>query len=228
VPARLERKAESVKRSTPLRAVLFDWDGTLIDSAEASFRSYVRLFASYSIAFDRERFAATYSPDWYRTYEAVALPRDRWSEADARWVELYREEEARLLPGAEQALNRLRGAGLSTALVTSGSRERVERELSALPVAFDLLVCCEDVRRKKPDPEALRVALRRLRVAPPEAAYVGDSPEDVAMSRAAGVYVIGVEGGFPNREALRAARPDLLARDLAHAIEALLSAGDDA
>src|SRR5207302_678570 len=82
----------------------------------------------YGIAFDRTRFAATYSPDWYQTYEAVALPREHWSAADARWVELYGEERAELLPGASDGLARLRAAGLATALVTSGSRPRIDRE----------------------------------------------------------------------------------------------------
>ena len=208
-----------------LRAVLFDWDGTLADSAEASLRCYVRLFACFGIAFDRERFGQTYSPDWYQTYEAVALPRRLWSEADARWVELYGEEKPRLLPGARRALAKLRAGGLSTALVTSGNRSRVERELARLKLSgqFDALVCSEDVRRKKPDPESLHLALDRLRRTPPQVAFVGDSPEDVAMCRASGVYVVGVEGGFPNHDALRASRPDLLARDLAHAAEALLA-----
>lgn len=210
--------------SPPLRAVLFDWDGTLVDSAEATFRSYVGLFAGYGIAYDRDLFASTYSPDWYKTYEALALDRDLWSEADDRWIELYGREEVRLLPGAFSALGRLRATNLLTALVTSGSRPRVERELSALGIAelLDLLVCCEDVSAKKPDPAPLRTALERLRVPPEAAAYVGDSPEDVRMSRAAGVYVVAVEGGFPNREALRASDPDLMARDLEGAVEALL------
>ncbi len=213
-----------MRRSTPLQAVLFDWDGTLVDSAEASYRSYVRLFAAYGIAFDRELFARTYSPDWYRTYEALRLPRDRWDEADRRWTALYGAEEARLLPGAAAALARLRAAGLATALVTSGSRPRVERELTALALAgeFDRVVCCEDVQTRKPDPQPLRFALARLSVESSAAAYVGDSPEDVLMSRAAGVYVVGLEGGFPNAQALRASGPDFLARDLAEAMEMLL------
>jgi HAD superfamily hydrolase (TIGR01509 family) len=224
--ARLRPDREALSSLTgPLRAALFDWDGTLVDSAEASFRSYVRLFDSYGIAFDRPRFAATYSPDWYRTYEAVGLSRDCWREADARWVELYRSEEVRLLPGAQSALARLRGAGLATGLVTSGSRIRIERELASLDLGacFDRVVCCEDVRARKPDPEPLRLALAGLGIAPSRAAYVGDSPEDVAMARAAGVFVVGLEGGFPNADALRASEPDVMARDLDHAVQTLLA-----
>ena len=211
-------------RPRPLRAVLFDWDGTLVDSAEVSFRCYARVFGAYGIAFDRARFAATYCPDWYQTYEAVALPREHWSAADARWVELYGEERAELLPGASDGLARLRAAGLATALVTSGSRPRIDRELAALGAAglFECVVCCEDVSSRKPDPAPLLLALERIGVEPAAAAYVGDSPEDILMARAAGAFALGIEGGFPNREALRASKPDLLAVDLASAIDGLL------
>jgi len=211
-------------RPRPLRAVLFDWDGTLVDSAEVSFRCYAQVFGAYGIAFDRARFAATYSPDWYQTYEAVALPREHWSAADARWVELYGEERAELLPGAGDGLARLRAAGLATALVTSGSRPRIDRELAALGAAglFECVVCCEDVSSRKPDPAPLLLALERIGVEPAAAAYVGDSPEDILMARAAGAFALGIEGGFPNREALRASKPDLLAVDLASAIDGLL------
>ena len=207
-----------------LQAVLFDWDGTLVDSAEVSFRCYARVFGAYGIAFDRSRFAATYCPDWYQTYEAVSLPREHWSAADARWVELYGEERAELLPGASEGLTRLRSAGLATALVTSGSRPRIDRELAALGAAglFECVVCCEDVSSRKPDPAPLLLALERIGVEPAAAAYVGDSPEDILMARAAGAFALGIEGGFPNREALRASKPDLLAVDLTSAIDALL------
>ena len=56
--------ARSALRPHPV-AVLFDWDGTLVDSAEASYRCYVRLFDSYGIGFDRTRFERTYSPNWH-------------------------------------------------------------------------------------------------------------------------------------------------------------------
>ncbi len=55
-----------------------------------------------------------------------------------------------------------------------------------------------------------------------EAAYVGDSPEDVEMARSAGVFSVGIAGGFPNRKALAAASPDLWAPDLAAAADSLL------
>jgi HAD superfamily hydrolase (TIGR01509 family) len=208
---------------SPLLAVLFDWDGTLLDSAEASYRCYVRLFRSYGLDYDRAAFGRTYSPNWYRTYLAVGLPETAWAEADARWLAFYAEEASRLLPGAREALLAVGERGLRRGLVTSGDRQRVARELVLhdLEQAFAAVVCADDARMKKPHPEPLQLALDRLGVAAGEAAYVGDSPEDVEMARAAGVRSVGIPGGFPNREALRASAPDVWAESLGEAVAAL-------
>jgi pyrophosphatase PpaX len=198
------------------RAVLYDWDGTLADSAEASYRCYVRVFAEYGIAFDRALFQATYTPNWYETYRGVGLAEEHWEAADARWLAEYAMEEARLLPGALEMLARLEEEGLRQGLVTSGSRERVARDIVALRVDrfMDVVVCGGDTHHRKPHPEPLLLALDRMGVGAHEAAYVGDSPEDVAMARAAGVFSVGIPGGFPNREALAAAAPERLVASL--------------
>ncbi len=209
----------------PLRAVLFDWDGTLVDSAAASLRSYVRLFAAYGIAYGSGDFERTYSPNWQRTYEMVGLPREKWDEADERWLTLYADEANALLPGARETLARLQGAGLALGLVTSGSRARVERDLVRLAVGRFLgaVICDGDTPNRKPHPEPLQVALARLGVEPAAAVYLGDSPEDIEMARAAGVFAIGIPGGFPNQRALEASTPDLLASSLDEVVHALVS-----
>jgi HAD superfamily hydrolase (TIGR01549 family) len=208
-----------------LRAVLFDWDGTLANTAEASFRCYQKLFSTYGIAFDRAAFQRTYSPNWHLTYTALGLPAERWAEADSRWLEHYGEEEVALIEGARDALGRVEEAGLRLGLVTSGDCARVGRELAALDVArlFAAVVCAEDIVNRKPHPEALLLALDRLRLDPAQAAYVGDSPEDVEMARAAGVWAVGVPGGFPNRDALAASAPDVIAPTILSAVEGLLA-----
>ncbi len=207
-----------------LRAVLFDWDGTLVDSAEKTYACYVRVFAAYGIVFDHAAFERTYSPDWYRTYEEVGLPRPHWPEADARWLSCYATEPSRLLPGARETLERLSGAGLRQGLVSSGDGSRVRREIGELGLAafFGAVVCGGETARRKPHPEPLLLALERLGVPAGATAYVGDSPEDVAMARSAGVVSVGIPGRFPNRQALAASAPDLLAPSLETAAEALL------
>ena len=207
-----------------LRAVLFDWDGTLVDSAEKTFACYVKVFAAYGIAFDHAAFERTYSPDWYRTYEEVGLPREHWPEADARWLSCYATAPSLLLPGAPETLERLDEAGLLQGLVSSGDGSRVRREIEEFELDrfFAAVVCGGETACRKPDPEPLLLALSRLGVAAGAAAYVGDSPEDVAMAKAAGVVSVGVPGRFPNREALAASAPDVLALSLESVVDALL------
>jgi HAD superfamily hydrolase (TIGR01549 family) len=211
-------------RANEKRAVLFDWDGTLVDSAERTFRCYSQVFAVYGIRFDREAFERTYSPDWYRTYEGVGLPPEAWAEADARWVACYETETSCLVDGARDGLERLARAGRVLGVVSSGDASRVRAEMAALGVAslFATAVCGGETARRKPHPEPLLAALGKLAVSPAECAYVGDSPEDVAMARAAGAMAVGIPGGFPNREALKASSPDLLVASLDAAVAALL------
>jgi HAD superfamily hydrolase (TIGR01549 family) len=207
-----------------LRAVLFDWDGTLVDSAEKTFACYVRVFAAYGISFDHAAFERTYSPDWYRTYLEVGLAREHWAEADARWLSCYATERSPLLAGARETLERLARAGLVLGIVSSGDGSRVRREIGDLGLApfFGTVVCGGETASRKPHPEPLLLALERIGIARAEAAYVGDSPEDVAMAKAAGVESVGVPGRFPNRAALAASGPDVLAPSLESVADALL------
>lgn len=207
-----------------LRAVLFDFDGTLVDSAEASFRCYQRTFENFGISFDRERYAETYAPDWLQTYTAVGLPRSSWEAANALWLEHYSCETAPMIDGVEGALKAFETAGLLQGIVTSGTRHRVIRDLDALGIRelFQVLVCAEDAEKKKPHPEALMLALDSIDVSSDHAVYVGDSPEDIRMARDAGVFSIAIPGAYPNREALAAAGADLTVATLPEAVRLLL------
>jgi HAD superfamily hydrolase (TIGR01549 family) len=211
--------------SRNLRAVLFDWDGTLVDTCEPVYRAYARMFADYGIVFDRDVYASTYSPAWQHTYRSVQLPEEHWPAADRKWLEYFDQEPiARMIDGVPDALQTLTMRNLACGIVTSGTRSRVVRELAAHRVEhhFAGVVCGDDGPRRKPDPEALRVCLDRIRVAPEDAAYIGDSAEDVMMARAAGVFCVGVRGTYPNHDSLVAASPDFVADTLAGAVHHLL------
>jgi len=186
----------------------------------------VRLFEEFGIPFDRETYARTYSPNWYQTFRMLDIPEERWPHADARWLAHFAGEDVALIDGARELLDALHARGVATGIVTSGSRDRVLRELDTHRFAFQECVFGCDVTEKKPHPEGLLLCLDRLRVVPDEAVYVGDSPEDVAMARAAGVYSIAVPGGYPNRETLLASRPDAVAESLAAVLPLILSRVD--
>jgi HAD superfamily hydrolase (TIGR01509 family) len=194
-----------------LQGVLFDWDGTLIDSYGADSSAYLAMFRELGIPWGLQELAQHYSPNWYRVYRAAKLPRARWGDADRAWRKQYAKHSPRLIAGARQVLNRL-GRVHHLGLVTSGDRERVMRELRAfrLTQVFGARVCSGDTPQRKPHPAPLRLALKQLRLEPSACVYVGDSPEDLEMAKSAGVRAIAVLGPFPTEKRLRAARPDFL------------------
>jgi HAD superfamily hydrolase (TIGR01509 family) len=197
------------------RAVLFDWDGTLLDSAVADTRAYLVMFAALGISWTEADIARHYHPDWYRVYRAARIHRSRWDEANRLWREAYLRENPRLLPGARAVLSEL-SLKFTLGIVTSGDGTRVRLQLVDLGLAnlFDVVICAEDARLRKPHPAPLRLALKRLGMTPDESVYVGDSGQDMEMAQRAGVRAIGIFGAFPTARALRAARPTLLLKSV--------------
>jgi HAD superfamily hydrolase (TIGR01509 family) len=205
-----------------LQGVLFDWDGTLVDSYEADSAAYLAMFREMGIPWGLEELDRHYSPNWYRVYRAAKLPRARWDDADRAWRAQYAKHSPQLITGARQVLVRL-GRAHHLGLVTSGDRDRVTRQLRAfrLTQLFGARVCSGDTPEKKPHPAPLRLALRKLRLEPAACVYVGDSPEDLQMAKRAGVQAIAVLGPFPTEKRLRAARPDFLLESIRELPEVL-------
>lgn len=210
----------------PIHAVLFDWDGTLLDSYHADSQAYLRMFRDLGVSWGLEELDRHYSPNWYRVYRAAGIPRRRWKQADRLWASHYRRQSPVLLPGVRRALRDLQSR-YALALVTSGNRARVVPQLRSFRLAplFAARVCAEDAPRRKPHPAPLREAMRRLRLPPEDCLYVGDAPEDVEMARRARVRCIGVLGPFPTHQRLRASRPLAMLASVAE-LPALLSALD--
>jgi HAD superfamily hydrolase (TIGR01549 family) len=203
------------KQKRPVEGVLFDWDGTLINSYHADASAYLAMFKEMGIAWGVEELEKNYSPNWYHVYRAAGLQRRRWEDADRVWRAHYAKHRPKLIAGVRRILARLANAH-HLGLVTSGDRDRVTRQLREfrLTTVFTARVCSGDTLRKKPHPEPLRLALRKMQLDPIACVYVGDAPQDVEMARRAGVRAIGVLGPFPTEKRLRAARPDFLLESL--------------
>lgn len=199
----------------PLAGVLFDWDGTLIDSYHADSQAYLAMFRELGLGWGMEELTRHYSPDWYVVYRAAGIPQERWDEADRIWRGYYAKHPSKLMTGARQVLRRL-ARRHTLGLVTSGDRERVTRQLRAFALTrmFRARVCGGDTREKKPHPAPLRLALRKMKLDAEECVYVGDTPEDMEMARAAGMRAIAVLGPFPTEMRLRAAKPEFLLEKL--------------
>jgi HAD superfamily hydrolase (TIGR01549 family) len=195
----------------PAHTILFDWDGTLLNSYAADVRAYMAMFQALEIKWTEREVAHHYSPNWYRVYRAALIPRSKWLEANRLWARAYRLEKPPLLPGARRVLRQL-DRKFRLGIVSGGSRARVRRQIRwfQLKNYFSVCVCSEDTPKKKPHPAPLRLALQRLRAEPKQCVYVGDTAEDIEMARRAGVRAIGVLGPFPTAARIRAAKPEVL------------------
>jgi len=205
-----------------LQGVLFDWDGTLVDSYHADSSAYFAMFKEMGIDWGEQQLAQHYSPDWYEVYRAARLPRKQWDAADLAWRRHYAKHHPQLIVGVRRVLSKL-AAKHRLGLVTSGDRDRVHKQLRAfrLTSTFAARVCSGDTKRRKPHPEPLLMALQQMRLAPAACVYVGDSPQDIQMARRAGVRAIGVIGSFPTEAGLRAEKPEILLSSLSELPAAL-------
>ena len=181
-----------------MRAVLFDWDGTLVDTLPFMYAATELVMAEYGVAITWNEYRRHFTADWRRLYRRFQLPDEAIESVGNHWWSLYRgRDEAALLPGAADALRRLARAGLALGVVTAGRRDSVEPQLERHGLAGLLTarVYGDDPFEQKPGPGGLRHALDVLGLADHagEAAYVGDALDDMRMAVAAGTRGIGIQ-----------------------------------
>jgi pyrophosphatase PpaX len=197
-------------------SVLFDLDGTLIDSGAmivASMQHAATTVLGRDVP-EEELRAAVGGPGLVA--QMRALDESRVDEL----VEAYRahneplHDQLESCVGIEAALETLHGEGRRLGIVTAKRRVTVELAFSVLPQLepfFDVIVGADDTQRHKPHPDPLLLALERLGASPGEAAYVGDSPFDVQAAKAAGVFAVAVTwGGIHAASRLEQEQPDAL------------------
>ena len=194
--------------------VLFDLDGTLVDSGSmilASFRHATRTVLAREI------------PDEVLLAHVGGATLDEQMRAlDAARVDdlvaSYREhngplhDELQPCAGVVDVLERLHAEGRRLGVVTAKRQATVGLAFRVLPLGhlFDAVVASDDVARNKPHPDGILRALELLHARPEDAAYVGDSPFDVEAAKRAGVYAVAVGwGGIHPRERLEACAPDV-------------------
>src|SRR5688572_27339194 len=197
-----------------IRTVLFDLDGTLIDSVRLILDSYHHTLATHGLPprSDEEWLAGVGTPlaaqfaawrDDPRTLEAlIATYREYNLKHHDRMVTVY--------PGVVQVVRALRDGGIATGLVTSKNRAGALRGLTLvqLETLMDVMVCADEVENPKPHPEPVEKAVRLLRAEPSTTVYVGDSIHDMQSGRAAGVRTAAVLWGPFGRSHLEGAQPD--------------------
>ena len=203
--------------SAPERAVLWDLDGTLIDSEEYHWQSWLEVMAAEGVTLTRERFLASFGQrndrilaDWLgpgASPERIARVADAKESAYRR---LMRAGGLEWLPGVTLWTGRLRQAGWKQAIASSAPRENIEAVLDVLEAAdqFDAVVSAEDVRAGKPAPDVFLAAASRLGLSSHRCVVVEDAPAGIEAARRAGMRSIGIRGAA-------GAGPDVAAASLA-------------
>jgi pyrophosphatase PpaX len=199
---------------TTFRTVLFDLDGTLIDSIRLILDSYHHTLSQHGLP-------ARTDEDWLK---GVGTPLTaqfaEWREVPGTLEALiatYREYNLKhhdrmvtVYPGVLDAVREIKAAGVATGLVTSKNRQGALRglQLVGLEALMDVLVCADEVTNPKPHPEPVEKAVDLLGADPSTTVYAGDSVHDMVSGRAAGVKTAAALWGPFGRAHLEGANPD--------------------
>jgi pyrophosphatase PpaX len=199
--------------STPLRAVLFDLDGTLIDSIGLIVDAMHYAFEGFDgeVPADCDWMAGIGTPLfkqlalYARSPEEFQMLRERYRA----YQFMHHDSVVKEYPGTTLVLEELHARGLVMGIVTSKGDELARRglELTGLARFVTAVVGADSVTRYKPEPEPVLFALEKLGVGAGEALMIGDSPHDISSGNAARVRTIGALWGPFTREQIAVAKP---------------------
>ena len=218
-----DTEAPPLDRVDPLRAVIFDVDGTLADTERDGHRvAFNEAFAAAGLDYrwsvseygellaltgGRRRIARYLESRGHSEAEAEALAAQLHRDKTRRFAALVRAGAMQARPGAAELINALRAEGVATAVATTGTADWVLPLLDTLfgLDLFDVVVTRSDITDLKPDPAVYLEAMARLGITPAEAVAVEDSANGVQAAVAAGLRCVAVVNGYTRDQDLSGA-----------------------
>lgn len=187
---------------TPFKAVLFDHDGTLVDSEHIHFQLWNQVLEPYHVQLSVEQFIAHYTgvpalTNGADLVQRFGLPLSAAALAQRKYevTQAYLQTAAYpLMPGVREAMAQLKAQGLRFAMVTAARRVAAEATVRAhgLAAEFATVVTADDVTNSKPDPECYRLALQRMGLLPQEAVAFEDTAHGMAAALGAGLACVAI------------------------------------
>ena len=185
-------------------AVIFDLDGTLVDTVETRIEAWIETFQEIGMPTDRDTLVTLIGLDGRRLAREIAalagqpIDFDRSEQIDKRSGEIYerRNTDPRPLPGVHELIEAIEGAGLPWSIATSSRKDQVGTSVEALGLDGEpRIVDASHVQHAKPEPDLLLRAAEELHLEPGRCWYIGDSTWDMVAAAAAGMIPIGVTAG---------------------------------
>lgn len=204
-----------------IKAVLFDIDGTLLDTKEFIYQAYQHTLDKHGIKNISREYLESLGGKTLEEYYNILAPEIE--------TELLRESHGKFqsdnlhlavpFPKVQKVLETLKKQNLKIAGITSRGKRLLTKtlEIAGIEKYFDLIITVEDVKRAKPDPEGIFKVLRNFEISKDEAIMVGDSAVDMEAGINAGVKTVGVTYGFLG-ESIKNLQPDYLIDDLSELI----------
>lgn len=183
-----------------LAAVIFDFDGVILDTESALYASWNHIFLEYGLSFPLDRWAANVGGYQYDIFDPLTyleelsgnvVDRDTVNKKRREWY-LERVHSLDVMPGIRDAVEIARSRGLRLAVASSSSRAWVSGHLERLELEphFPVLCCGDEVKNVKPDPALYYLALERLGLNSTQVFVLEDSPKGIAAARAASLYCV--------------------------------------
>ncbi|MHC8515768.1 pyrophosphatase PpaX [Sporosarcina sp. ITBMC105] len=195
-----------------ITTLLFDFDGTLLDTNELIIQSFEQVLNSrYPGQYTREDILPFMGPTLKESFDTVdADLSDVLIQEYRTWNLANHDQLVKEFDGVSETLLRLKENGLKMAIVSTKRNNMVMRglQLMGLEDFFDTVIGLDDVQRPKPDPEPLLLALERLGSKPEEALMIGDNTHDIGGGKNAGVRTAGVAWSLKGEAFIRSLEPD--------------------
>ena len=188
-------RKEPIKGEARPKAIIFDMDGTLVSSLPVIYHCENEISRNYlKSSLTLEDVISKFGPPAHAIIKDMTrnLPDDVQSRAVSDYYECYRinvSVRGLVFPGITDLLRKIRGSGRRLALFTGVEKNMMEYTLNPFKLSevFDVRITADDIRKSKPDPEGINLALKLLKASSKESIYVGDSPADILAGKRAGV-----------------------------------------
>jgi phosphoglycolate phosphatase len=219
-----------------VKAIIFDLDGTLIDSIDIYFTIVEKALERLNLppvsragilaAAESESFNWDLILPEELTIRKTEIIDQAWKIIDQIAPPLF-EENVKLITGADTILKRISSNGLKIGLVTSTRRSYLKIKMQPLKSAgvaelFEVIITIDDTQKRKPAADPLIVCAQQLDLDPNKCAYVGDTHTDMQAGRAAGMKTVGVLTGFDELKLLQKEKPDAIIDSIGHLLEVIV------